>query len=105
MSHTLSNNSDHLLSGHRIHNPPWSGKMAGTSSPKNQMAILTRYRKPVFVIIMRWRFCERGAGADTLSQRGGYIFILHGYRNYLMSDKEEIDITDLLLDRDKLSKD
>ena len=46
----------------------------------------------------------KGAGADTLSQRGGYIFILHGYRNYLMSDKEEIGITDLLLDRDKLSK-
>jgi len=31
---------------------------------------------------------RKGAGADTLSQRGGYIFILHGYWNYLMSDKE-----------------
>jgi hypothetical protein len=47
---------------------------------------------------------RKGAGADTLSQRGGYIFILHGYRNYLMSDKEEIGITDLLLDDRQIIK-
>jgi hypothetical protein len=104
MSHTLSNNSDHLLSGHRIHNPPGSGKMAGTFSQKSHghsHAIpQTRFCDYHAVEILR-----KGAGADTLSQRGGYIFILHGYRNYLMSDKEEICITDLLLDdRDKLSK-
>jgi len=57
-------------------------------------------------------FCEhhtveisrKGKGADTLSQRGGYIFILHGYWNYLMSDKEEIGITDLLPDDRQIIK-
>jgi len=104
MSHTISNNSDHPAE-----------RSSGPQSPmvwKNGGHLFSQKSNGHSHAIPQTCFCDyhavgisrKGAGADTLSQRGGYIFILHGYRNYLMCDKEEIGITDLLLDRDKLSK-
>ena len=37
------------------------------------MAILTRYRKPVFVIIMRWGF--RGGGGSGRAEPEGRIYL------------------------------
>jgi len=36
------------------------------------MIILMQSRKQVFVISMRWGFRGKGAGADMLSEKGGY---------------------------------